>query len=177
MTAADREAGREEKRAPVQGYSAGIPWSMHLRAYDAYCKEYGRQDALIDLEGRNCRGGFGTKELDRFIPGWRDELSELAQLRSELAKLREALAAAERRSEHYPAVAGQVIAQRERAEAAESRAASLEAMLGEAAEALGPMEDAANAFPRYADHARVTVAMADARRARALLARLRERGK
>ena len=63
-----------EKIAPVQGFSAGIPWDMHLRAYDAYCDKYGKQHALIDLEGRNCRGGFGTGELDDFIPNWRDEL-------------------------------------------------------------------------------------------------------
>ncbi len=69
-----------DKRAPVQGYSAGIPWEMHLRAYDAYCKKYGSQPALIDLEGRNCRGGFGTEELDQFIPDWRDELSETVRL-------------------------------------------------------------------------------------------------
>lgn len=78
------------KRAPVQGYSAGIPWSMHLRAYDAYCKKYSSQPALIDLEGQNCRGGFGTEELDEFIPGWRDELSRTVQLlkRAEAAEAR-----------------------------------------------------------------------------------------
>jgi hypothetical protein len=84
-------AGRPEKIAPVQGYSAGIPWSMHLRAYDAYCKKYGRQDALIDLEGRGCRGGFGVNELDMFIPGWREELSELHQLRRSHDDLAKAL--------------------------------------------------------------------------------------
>jgi hypothetical protein len=72
----------EERLAPVQGYSAGIPWSMHLRAYDAYCKEHGKQQALI--EG-HCRGGFGVNELDMFIPGWREELSELHRLRTRLA--------------------------------------------------------------------------------------------
>lgn len=71
---------KEEKRAPVQGFSAGIPWSMHLRAYDAYCKQYSRQQALI--EG-GCRGGFGVKELDDFIPGWREEISEIARLTRE----------------------------------------------------------------------------------------------
>lgn len=76
------------KRAPVQGYAAGIPWSMHLRAYDAYCKEYGRQQALIEGD---CRGGFGVGELDVFIPGWRDELSRLAHLEAENARLRAAL--------------------------------------------------------------------------------------
>ena len=64
-----------DKKAPVQGFKDGIPWDMHLRAYDAYCKEWGKQPALIDLEGRNCRGGFGVGELDKFIPKWREELA------------------------------------------------------------------------------------------------------
>ena len=76
-----------EKRAPVQGFSAGIPWSMHLRAYDAYSAKWSPQPALIDLEGRNCRGGFGVKELDEFIPGWRDELSEITALKKRIAEL------------------------------------------------------------------------------------------
>lgn len=62
------------KRAPVQGYAAGIPWAMHMRAYDAYCKEHGAQKAMI--EG-GCRGGFHVAELDDLIPGWREELSEM----------------------------------------------------------------------------------------------------
>lgn len=69
------------KTAPVQGYAAGIPWDMHLRAYDAYCKRYGKQQSLI--EG-SCRGGFGTNELDVFIPGWREELDERTKLRGSL---------------------------------------------------------------------------------------------
>ncbi len=73
------------KMAPVQGYFAGIPWDMHLRAYDAYCKQYsGGQQALI--EG-GCRGGFGVGELDRYIPGWRDELSALAAKDAEIERL------------------------------------------------------------------------------------------
>lgn len=72
------------KMAPVQGYTAGIPWEMHLRAYDAYCKKYSPQPALI--EGW-CRGGFDVNELDEFIPGWREELSELARLRAKVETL------------------------------------------------------------------------------------------
>jgi hypothetical protein len=72
----------KEKMAPVQGYSAGIPWAMHLRAYDVYCKRYGPQKALI--EGW-CRGGFGVGELDMFIPGWREELDERTKFRADLA--------------------------------------------------------------------------------------------
>jgi len=87
-------ARKDEKRAPVQGYVQGIPWHMHLEAYDAYCKRYGRQDALIDLAGRNCRGGFGTCELDAFIPGWRERLSMYEALKAENEGLRAKLDAA-----------------------------------------------------------------------------------
>lgn len=73
------------RRAPVQGFSAGIPWDMHLRAYDAYCAKYRPQKALI--EG-GCRGGFSTDELDMFIPGWREEVAEdFRRVRTALAGL------------------------------------------------------------------------------------------
>lgn len=81
-----RLTAQAEKVAPVQGYASGIPWSMHLRAYDAYCKRNGCQSAMVT---GGCRGGFHTSELDQFIPGWRDELSQVAKLtaeRDELAK-------------------------------------------------------------------------------------------
>ena len=77
-----------EKRAPVQGYPEGIPWAIHLEAYEVYCRLYGPQPALIDLEGRGCRGGFGTRELDDFIPGWRDRVSEFGRLKAEVQALR-----------------------------------------------------------------------------------------
>lgn len=38
-----------------------------LRAYEVYCALYGEQPALIDLEGRGCRGGFGIGELVAFL--------------------------------------------------------------------------------------------------------------
>jgi hypothetical protein len=77
------------KVAPVQGYAQGIPWSLHLKAYNAYCKEYGSQEALIDLAGRGCRGGFGVNELDRFVPGWRDEVEELPRLKAQIEQLQQ----------------------------------------------------------------------------------------
>lgn len=80
-------AAQPEKIAPVQGYTPGIPWSLHLEAYDAYCKRWSPQPALIDLEGRHCRGGFHTQELDDFIPGWRDRVSELGRLKARVAEL------------------------------------------------------------------------------------------
>jgi hypothetical protein len=79
-----------ERIAPVQGYSAGIPWSIHLEAYDAYCKRHSKQQALI--EG-GCRGGFGVQELDSLIPGWRDRVSEIGRLRTRIAELEQRLAA------------------------------------------------------------------------------------
>lgn len=66
---------------------------MHLRAYNEYCKRYGPQQALI--EGW-CRGGFGDTELDDLIPGWREEVSVLGQLRAENEKLRTELLALKR---------------------------------------------------------------------------------
>jgi hypothetical protein len=79
------------KRAPVQGFSAGIPWDMHLRAYDVYCAEWGKQDAMIDLEGKNCRGGFSIRELDKWIPGWREELDERKALAARIEELEQVL--------------------------------------------------------------------------------------
>lgn len=70
------------KIAPVQGWKAGIPWSLHLEAYSAYAAKWSGQAALIDLEKRGCRGGFGVEELDDFIPGWRERASEITALRA-----------------------------------------------------------------------------------------------
>lgn len=84
---------KSDKRAPVQGYPGGIPWAIHLEAYEVYCKRWGAQPALIDLEGRNCRGGFSVGELDDFIPGWRDRVSEFGLLKAEVLALRAELAA------------------------------------------------------------------------------------
>jgi hypothetical protein len=67
------EAWSRTRRAPVQRYAPGIPWSLHLEAYAAYCKKYGPQEELI--KGW-CRGGFDTGELDMFIPGWRDRVNQ-----------------------------------------------------------------------------------------------------
>lgn len=37
------------------------------RAYEVYSHIYGPQPALIDLHGRNCRGGMGAGELIAFL--------------------------------------------------------------------------------------------------------------
>ena len=74
-------------RAPVQGYPQGIPWPVHLEAYDAYAARWSRQPALLDLKGRNCRGGFHVDELDMLIPGWRDRVTYVAKLESRISQL------------------------------------------------------------------------------------------
>lgn len=106
-----------EKRAPVQGFSEGIPWSLHLRAYDAYCKKYGKQPALIDLEGRNCRGGFGVRELDMFVPGWREEVSEIAKLKADALRLQIELSSLHEQAHYANGVAELAIKHRVAAEA------------------------------------------------------------
>lgn len=57
------------KLAPAQigRYGSVIPWEVHLAAYEVYCEVFSPQPALIDLEGRNCRGGFGELELIAFL--------------------------------------------------------------------------------------------------------------
>lgn len=72
----------KEKMAPVQGFPGGIPWAIHMEAYEAYCRKWGAQPAMIDLEGRNCRGGFSTGELDGFIPGWRDRVTDFGKMKT-----------------------------------------------------------------------------------------------
>lgn len=91
----------ERTMAPVQGYAPGIPWSLHMEAYSEYAKRHGKQEALIT--GR-CRGGFATSELDMFVPGWRDKVSEITKLRDQIHELtaqRDACLAACKASKAY----------------------------------------------------------------------------
>jgi hypothetical protein len=44
-----------------------VPAEVALRAYEVYCHIYGPQPAMVDLAGRNCRGGFGIGELISFL--------------------------------------------------------------------------------------------------------------
>ena len=47
--------------------SGKISSAVTLRAYEVYSAIYGPQEALVDLEGRGCRGGFSTGELISFL--------------------------------------------------------------------------------------------------------------
>jgi hypothetical protein len=86
----------ETRRAPVQGFSAGIPWSVHCKAYDAYVTRYGNTQSAETLAAR---GGFGVGELDKFCPEWRAEVDELNKLRADRDSLRAKLDGAKDRME------------------------------------------------------------------------------
>lgn len=53
-----QEPGRPRAQAPA---------IVTLRAYEVYCHLYGEQQAMVDLQGRDCRGGFGVGELVAFL--------------------------------------------------------------------------------------------------------------
>ena len=52
---------------PIQGLEQKIPEAVYMAAYEVYAHIFGPQEALIDLEGKNCRGGFGEVELIGFL--------------------------------------------------------------------------------------------------------------
>lgn len=60
---------------------AQIPWSVAERAYAGYVGRYGREQSLERVAER---GGWYAEELDDLLPGWREEVSEITQLRAQL---------------------------------------------------------------------------------------------
>lgn len=56
---------------PVQTHDAKVlsPMSdaVTRRAYEVYCEVWAPQPALVDLAGRNCRGGFSLGEIIPFL--------------------------------------------------------------------------------------------------------------
>lgn len=56
---------------PIQTHNIAlnkfVPEAVALAAYEVYSHVYAPQPAMIDLEGRNCRGGFGAGELIAFL--------------------------------------------------------------------------------------------------------------
>lgn len=64
-----------------------IPWALAAKAWSVYAVRYGGQS----LERINERGGFHVDELDEFVPGWREEVSEIAAAKAQLSQMREAL--------------------------------------------------------------------------------------
>lgn len=68
---------RNSKPGPTR-----IPWSVAQKAYSLYAAQNGCSQSLEDLCSR---GGFGDNEMDRYYPQWREEVSEIADLRDQLA--------------------------------------------------------------------------------------------
>lgn len=50
---------------PSKGATIGEP--IYMAAYEVYCHVCGPHPALIDLDGKYCRGGFGTCELIAYL--------------------------------------------------------------------------------------------------------------
>jgi hypothetical protein len=61
----------EPRAFPIQtrrnGVQAKVSERVYMAAYEVYAHIHGPQQAMIDLEGRNCRGGFGSGELIAFL--------------------------------------------------------------------------------------------------------------
>ena len=55
-------------QVPGRPYRPGqLSSKVTAAAYEVYCHVYSPQPAMMDLEGRNCRGGFSTGELIAFL--------------------------------------------------------------------------------------------------------------
>lgn len=76
---------RARKFHPVQNNRdiRSMPEAVTLRAYEVYCHIWGPQPAMVDLEWRNCRGGFGVGELIAMLYAhsfpreeWRERVDE-----------------------------------------------------------------------------------------------------
>jgi hypothetical protein len=86
MTAEQRVFPIQTQAVGRRGESGGVPESVYMAAYEVYSHIHGAQPAMIDLEGRGCRGGFSTGELIAFLYArpfpkdqWRDRVNEAFQ--------------------------------------------------------------------------------------------------
>ena len=68
---------RKSKPGPVN-----IPWSVAEKAYGAYALRFGKGQSLERIAERH---GFSWSEMDMFLPGWREECSEIDALRAKLS--------------------------------------------------------------------------------------------
>jgi hypothetical protein len=84
---------QQERRFPLLGTNGcvTIPWSVAEKAYKGYARIHTQS-----LETLAERGGFAEEELDKYYPLWRDEVSEIKQLKMRVSEL-EALLAQEKR--------------------------------------------------------------------------------
>lgn len=77
------------KIAPVKDFKPGIPWPLHLEAYEAHCLRHKTNPDLLDLDNKNCLGGFTPHQLDFYIPDWRNRLAGLHKLLNYIKSLEE----------------------------------------------------------------------------------------
>lgn len=56
------------QRPGPRDWSGGkIRECVYMAAYEVYAHVHGPQEAMIDLDGRGCRGGFSAGELIAFL--------------------------------------------------------------------------------------------------------------
>lgn len=85
----DANKSKQQRVFPMQvntGYNreaGAISEPVYMAAYEVYCHVHGPQEAMIDLEGRNCRGGFSSGEILAFLYArsfpkseWRERVDE-----------------------------------------------------------------------------------------------------
>lgn len=72
VAAVQIETEDEPQTHPVQTHQfrngeSRAPKSVTMAAYEVYSHVFGPQPAMVDLEGRGCRGGFSAGELIAFL--------------------------------------------------------------------------------------------------------------
>lgn len=80
----------DERTFPLQyqrdhaPHPSTIPWSVAELAYSVYAGRYGTSQSLERLAQR---GGFGPGEMDLLLPGWRERVGEVVELRAEVQRI------------------------------------------------------------------------------------------
>ena len=62
-----------------------IPWDIAELAYSVYVSQYGRRQSLERLAER---GGFSSREMDEFLPDWRERCDRVRQLTQALLDIK-----------------------------------------------------------------------------------------
>lgn len=72
---------RPDDERPAQ--RASCSWWLAEEAYGVYAAKYGKEQSLQRLADR---AGFSNREMDAFVPGWRDKMDENEALRTQVAE-------------------------------------------------------------------------------------------
>ncbi len=73
------------RKESVKPHPMRIPWSVAEKAWSVYSRHGGRGQPLEEVARR---GGFYASEMDLFYPTWREEASEITELRGQVETLR-----------------------------------------------------------------------------------------